>query len=43
MATCYELLKKNNFEAILVNFCFYDHDAKASQDVYKIATDQKEC
>ena len=29
-------------EAVLVTFCCYDHDAKVSEEVQKIATDQKE-
>ena len=33
---------KNDFEAVLVTFCCYDHGAKASEEVQKIATDQKE-
>ena len=41
-AFCYELLIKNDFEAVLVTFCCYDHGAKASKEVQKIATDQKE-
>ena len=39
---CQELLSKNDFEAVLVAFCCYDHGAKASEEVQKIATDQKE-
>ena len=38
---CKELLSKNNFEAVLATFCCYDHGAKASEEVQKIATDQK--
>ena len=30
------------FEAVLATFCCYDHGAKASKAVQKIATDQKE-
>ena len=37
-----ELLSKNDFEAVLATFCCYDHGAKASEEVQKIATDQKE-
>ena len=33
---------KNDFEAVLTTFCCYDHGAKASEEVQKIATDQKE-
>ena len=36
--SCLELLSKNDFEAVLVAFCCYDHDAKASEEVQKIAT-----
>ena len=41
MAT-FVMLSKNDFEAVLVTFCCYDHGAKASEEVQKIATDQKE-
>ena len=37
-----EVLTKNDFEAVLVTFCCYDHGVKASEEVQKIATDQKE-
>ena len=37
-----ELLCENDSESVLVTFCCYDHDAKASEAVQKIATDQKE-
>ena len=37
-----ELLSENDFEAVLATFCCYDHGAKASEVVQKIATDQKE-
>ena len=37
-----ELLSENDFEAVLANFCCYDHGAEASEAVQKIATDQKE-
>ena len=30
------------FEAVLVTFCCYDHGAKASEAVQRIAADQKE-
>ena len=33
---------KMTFEAVLPTFCRYDHGAKASEEVQKIATDQKE-
>ena len=33
---------KMTFEAVLATFCCYNHGAKASEDVEKIATDQKE-
>ena len=39
---CEELLSENDTEAVLVTFCCYDHVAKASEVVQKIATDQKE-
>ena len=39
---CEELLSENGFEVVLVTFCCYDHGAKASEAVQKIATDQKE-
>ena len=39
---CEELLSENDFEAVLATFCCYDHGAKASEAVQKIATDQKE-
>ena len=37
-----ELLSEIDFEAVLVTFCCYDHGAKASEAVQKIATDQIE-
>ena len=36
------MLRKNDFEAVLVTFCRYDHGAKASKEVEKIAVDQNE-
>ena len=42
METCEELLCENDSEAVLATFCCYDHGAKASEAVQKIATDQKE-
>ena len=39
---CEELLSENDFEAVSATFCCYDHGAKVSQAVQKIATDQKE-
>ena len=39
---CEKLLSENDFEAVLATFCCYDHGAKASETVQKIATDQKE-
>ena len=33
---------ENDLEAVLATFCCYDHGAKASEEVQKIATDQKE-
>ena len=35
-------MSENEFEAVLDSFCCYDHGAKASEAVQKIATDQKE-
>ena len=37
-----ELHNENNFEAVLATFCCYEHGAKASEVVQKIATDRKE-
>ena len=37
-----KLPSENDFEAVLYTFCCYDHGAKASETVQKIATDQKE-
>ena len=36
-----ELLSENDFEAVLVTFCCYEHGARASEVVDKIATGQK--
>ena len=36
---CEELLSENNIEAVLATFCCYDHGAKASEAIQKIATD----
>ena len=33
--------EENDFEVVLATFCCYEHDAKASEAVQKIATDQK--
>ena len=33
---------KNDFEAVLATMYCYEHGAKASEEVQKIATDQKE-
>ena len=30
---------QNDFEAVLASFCCYDHGAKASEEVQKMATD----
>ena len=38
---CEELLSENDFETVLATFCCYDHGAKASEAVQKIAIDQK--
>ena len=35
-----KLLGENDFEAVLVPFCCYDHDGKSSEAVEKITTDQ---
>ena len=37
-----ELLSENDFKAVLVTFCCYEHGAKASEAVQNIATDQQE-
>ena len=39
---CEELIGENNFETVLTTFCCYDHGAKASEAVQKIAINQKE-
>ena len=39
---CEELLSENDFEAVLATLCCYDHGAKASKGVQKIAIDQEE-
>ena len=33
---CKELFSGNNIEAVLANFCCYDHDANGSEAVQKI-------
>ena len=33
---CEELLSKNDFDAVLVNFCCYEYGANASEEVQKI-------
>ena len=38
---CGEFLSKNDCEAVLATFCSYDHGAKVSEAVQKIAADQK--
>ena len=38
---CEELLSENDVEAVLSTFCCYDHGAKASGAVQKIATNQQ--
>ena len=38
---CEELLGENDLEAVKATFCCYDHNAKASKAVQKIATDEK--
>ena len=43
MVTCARnFLNKNDFETVLATFCYYDHGARASEEVQKITTDQKE-
>ena len=39
---CKELLSENDFEAVLVNFCYNDFGANASGAFQKIATNQKD-
>ena len=39
---CEELFGKDYVKAALASFCYYDHGAKASEAVQKIASDQKE-
>ena len=39
---CEELLRENVFETVLAPLCCYDHGAKASEAVQKIATDLEE-
>ena len=39
---CEELLSEMDFEAVLADFCCYDHGAKVSKAVQKIAADKKE-
>ena len=39
---CEELISENDIEAVLASFCCYEHGAKASEAVQKIAIDQKE-
>ena len=40
-AFCEELLSENELETVLGTFCCYDHGAKVSEAVPKIATDEK--
>ena len=35
---CEELLSEDDFEAVLVNFCFYEDGANVSETVQKIST-----
>ena len=35
------MVSEDDFEAVLAAFCCYDHGARASEAVQKIATDQK--
>ena len=39
---CEEQRSENDSEAVLATFCCYDHGAKASETVQKIAEDQNE-
>ena len=41
-SSCEELHSENDFHAVLATFCYYDHGANASEEVQKIATDQRE-
>ena len=34
---CEELLSENGFEAVLVNFCYYEYSVNASEAVQKIS------
>ena len=36
------MLSKKDFLTVLATFCCYDHGAKATEEVQKISTDQKE-
>ena len=36
------MLSKNDFEAVLATLCCYEHGAKISEEVQKIAADQEE-
>ena len=36
------MISKNDLKVVLANFCYYDHGAKASEEVQEIAKDQKE-
>ena len=38
---CEELLCENDLEVVKATFCCYDHNAKASKAVQKIATDYR--
>ena len=37
-----DFLSGNDFEAVLLIFCYYDYGANASQAVEKISTDKKD-
>ena len=39
---CKEFLSEKWFEAVLATFCSYDYGVNASEEVKKIATDQKD-
>ena len=39
---CEKLLGENDFEAVLVTLCCYDHGANTSEAGQKTTTDQKE-
>ena len=38
---CEKLLNEDDFEAVLITFCCYNHGVNASEAVKKIVSDQK--